>query len=130
MSEVFRRLFGGGKPTVALLGALALAAVLLYGWVDPETAGWPFRCPVRWLTGLDCPGCGAQRMLHSLLRGDLREAWGHNAYLLAMLPVIALALLAEAGWERGRRALATRWFGPALIGSMALWTVGRNLPWL
>lgn len=32
-------------------------------------------CPVKKLTGIDCPGCGMQRSILSLLRFDLAGSW-------------------------------------------------------
>jgi len=31
-------------------------------------------CPFRYLTGIDCPGCGFQRSLLALLKGDLSSS--------------------------------------------------------
>ena len=50
----------------------------------------PFRipCPIRVLTGYQCPGCGVTRMLLSLLRLDFRQAFLDNAYVLCILPIL------------------------------------------
>ncbi|TZF85668.1 DUF2752 domain-containing protein (plasmid) [Pedobacter sp. BS3] len=32
-------------------------------------------CPFKKLTGIDCPGCGFQRSVVALFRGDLTESW-------------------------------------------------------
>lgn len=54
----------------------------------------------RTLTGHNCPGCGSQRMLHALLHGDFAAAWGYNAFLLIMLPVIVVMIYLEFRAER------------------------------
>lgn len=51
--------------------------------LDPNTSTIAPPCPFRSLTGLDCPGCGMTRGLHSLLRGDLVGAVDHNVLLVA-----------------------------------------------
>ena len=44
-------------------------------------------CPLRFLTGLKCPGCGVTRMCISLLRGNFSAAWQYNPVLLCLLPL-------------------------------------------
>ena len=46
----------------------------LYYAVDPSHDVWLPRCPFHALTGWDCPACGGQRALHSLLHGRFGEA--------------------------------------------------------
>jgi hypothetical protein len=50
-------------------------------------------CPVKALTGLDCPGCGATRAGASLLRGDIAAALDHHALLVLGPALIALLWL-------------------------------------
>jgi hypothetical protein len=32
-------------------------------------------CPFKYLTGIDCPGCGFQRAVIALVQGDLRKSF-------------------------------------------------------
>lgn len=32
-------------------------------------------CPFKWLTGLDCPGCGFQRSVWALFQGEFQESF-------------------------------------------------------
>lgn len=57
----------------------------------PETLGL-VACPLRRLTGIACPGCGATRAGLALLRGDLAVALAMNPFL-----VLALATLLAGG---------------------------------
>ncbi|MEE1930286.1 DUF2752 domain-containing protein [Streptomyces sp. TRM 70351] len=121
-------------PAVAPLAALAAGgagAVYLYG-TDPHDPGQLLpRCPVNWLTGLDCPGCGGTRMAYDLLHGDLAAAFADNAALLTLgVPAAAYLggrwLLEGLRGRRYRPALGTR----ATIAVVALavaWTVLRNV---
>ncbi|RKV71031.1 MAG: DUF2752 domain-containing protein [Alloprevotella sp.] len=47
----------------------------------------------RSATGYSCPGCGAQRAIHSLLHGHFAEAISYNYFL----PFVAVFLLVFQG---------------------------------
>ena len=53
-------------------------------------------CLILKMTGLRCAGCGTQRMISRLLRGDLLGAWGYNPYMFVVLPLAAFYALWEA----------------------------------
>ena len=48
------------------------------------------KCPVKLLTGYDCPGCGFQRAFHALLHGNLWEAIHYNLFLLIAIPLLCM----------------------------------------
>jgi hypothetical protein len=117
---------------VGLLGAAGLAYVGVRNPHDPGVA-MP-TCPVHWLTGLDCPGCGGLRMTHDLLHGDVTAAFVDNALLLVLAPLL-LFLLARAGYRwvlhrprpaAGRFELSGR-LGVALTAAAFTWMLVRNL---
>ncbi len=73
---------------------VALALGSLYtGGQDPSTGGVFPGCPLRSLTGWDCPGCGGLRATHDLLHGDLVGALDHNVFLAVAVPIAALLWL-------------------------------------
>lgn len=115
---------------LGLVAGLALAA--LYFRLDP--AQYPFpRCPVHWLTGLHCPGCGTQRALHALLNGHFRQAAGFNLLAAAFAPVVVVGLAEEVrghltGVVQRTSWLYRPWFGWGVVGLTVLFTVLRNLP--
>ena len=45
-------------------------------------------CPIRAITGYQCPGCGVTRMVMALARLDVRQAFRENPYVLCILPVL------------------------------------------
>ena len=50
-------------------------------------------CPIKYLTGYKCPGCGITTMMLALLEGDWQGAKGANIFLFYMLPTLALAII-------------------------------------
>ncbi|MCH5245534.1 MAG: DUF2752 domain-containing protein [Muribaculaceae bacterium] len=114
---------------VATVAAIVVAIVVLYSVVDPETA-WMPKCPVKMLTGYDCPGCGSQRALHALLHGDLSAAWNFNPALFVSAPIIFILLFA-ATFNRRYPRLYRATLHPAvpitILVATVLWTVFRNM---
>lgn len=112
------------------MAGLALAA--LYFRLDP--AQYPFpRCPVHWLTGLHCPGCGTQRALHALLHGRVGQALSFNLLAALLAPVVVLGAVAElrgqlSGSARRQTVLYQPWVGWGVVAGTVLFTVLRNLP--
>ena len=106
----------------------ALAVIALYALVDPGAALFP-RCPLKALTGFDCPGCGSQRAFHAILRGDIAGAWRYNAALFFAVPVIGLYFVSSILRGRCPRLYAAL-DSPAAIAvivvAAAAWWVLRN----
>jgi hypothetical protein len=88
-------------PRIAVAGAGLAAAVTLYAF-DPATTHVYPRCPFLLVTGCYCPGCGALRALHELLRGDVAAAVGYNALLVVAIPALA-ALVIVPRWSYSPR---------------------------
>lgn len=115
---------------VGAAAALAGASALVMAF-DPAThIGYP-PCPLRLLTGLDCPLCGSLRGTHALLTGHPGRALDHDVALVVVLPVIAVAwalwLGRSLGWTTRELRMTprlSRW----LIAAGLAWTVLRNLP--
>ena len=82
------------------VAVVLIAAVAIYYSFDPATTPFP-RCPFLVLTGWECPGCGSQRAIHSLLHLDIAAAWRYNAMLVLSIPYVVLLLVAE--WLGRRR---------------------------
>ena len=58
-------------------------------------------CPIRWLTGIPCPGCGLSRAYLALLSGNLKGAFAFHPLFWAV-PLLVFAAL----W-RGRKGEKT-----------------------
>lgn len=117
---------------LAALCAAAAVAVVLLSVFDPATSGIFPPCPVRYLTGWYCPGCGSLRAIHQLLHGNLRAAWAMNPLTLVLLPFVAYGLVSSALLElRGQGLpepfLRAAWIR-ALCAAIILFGIVRNLP--
>jgi hypothetical protein len=119
------------RQFAVILAAFAVAVVVLRMF-DPATSGIFPPCPVRYLTGWYCPGCGSLRAFHQLLHGNLRAAWAMNPLTLVLLPFLAYGLASFALFEfRGRRLpqpfVSAVWIR-ALCAAIILFGIARNLP--
>lgn len=110
------------RTVLLTIGLLGIA--IFYLLVDPAAGGnWMPQCIFLRTTGLQCPGCGAQRMLHALLRGDIAAAWSYNAFLLLFLPLLIFMAWLELRRTRYPRLYA-RFYSIPLIVAIALAVVG------
>jgi hypothetical protein len=57
--------------------------------MDIWTEKYLLQCPFKQLTGRDCPGCGFQRSVIALLKGNLAESFH---FYPATIPILLLAL--------------------------------------
>lgn len=108
---------------------MVLAVVVLYAIVDPAAALFP-KCPIKAVTGFDCPGCGSQRAFHALLHGDLAAAWRLNAALFFAVPLIAIYFSASALKSKAPglyAALSSRTAVAAIAVATVAWWIMRNL---
>ena len=110
---------------LAAVGCVALGVVAL---VDPSEWTLTPPCPLRALTGLDCPLCGATRATHALVHGQLATALDFNALYVVLVPV--MLLLGLLWLVRGRvpalvRRASTAW---VLLSVGVAFAVVRNLP--
>lgn len=114
------------RTSVIVVGVIALMS--FYFIADPGGRLMP-KCIFLATTGFQCPGCGAQRMLHALLHGDVAGAWQYNPFLLLMLPILIFMVWLET--QRTRRSnLYMKFYSVPLIVAMGMavagWFVVRN----
>ena len=113
MREIPRRYRVAAAALVA-----GVAGVALYAF-NPETHGFYPRCPLYVLTGLQCAGCGTLRAAHSLLHGDIAQAFAFNPILVLAVPLMALLLF--------KPALAYKWYlGWVVLAVVIGYSVWRN----
>jgi len=126
MLTIYKKRFLAGMFAVCAAGMLTLRVF------DPATSGIFPPCPVHYLTGWNCPGCGSLRAIHQLLHGNLHAAWALNPLTLVLLPFLSYGLASFALFEiRGRGLpqpfLRVGWIR-ALGAAIILFGIVRNLP--
>jgi len=124
---------GFSRRNWAGLALAAGAATLFVGLVDPNEEGRYPLCPLKSMTGWDCPGCGGLRCVHALVSGDVRTAVDQNLLAAIAVPLVGLVLVFLAvapeslrrriSWRPGRMLV---WF---VVLVALVFTVLRNTPW-
>lgn len=74
-------------------GKLSFFLVLFIGFIYftfLENFSFSIPCLFYKITGFYCPGCGASRMLYSLVRGELYQAFRFNPLLFLFFPWFVL----------------------------------------
>jgi len=111
-----------------LLLTVFIFAIALYFIFDPATNVWFPKCPLKVLTGYDCPGCGSQRAVHHLLHLEFSKAFAMNALLVLSLPYVLFGLVYQ------NTSLKKRWpnVHNYLFGNWAIyfWTVAVLAWWV
>lgn len=119
------------KRLLVAVGVLAVVCLGLY-FVNPAAAWYVPKCPVRLLTGLNCPACGMQRFVHALLAGRPAEALRYNYYLAYALPYAAMFgvvwVFPRAKWSRRLASfIENKWVVWFYVASFCVWFVVRNI---
>ena len=97
---------------------------------NPESNHLPL-CPMRAITGLDCPLCGGLRAVQCLVRADVPAAASHNLLFVASLPLVLVVWawwLSSTVYDGVRPPTAPRWALPASVVVLSAFTILRNLP--
>lgn len=120
------------KHLLAAAAVAGLVGLLLLWRFDPATAGIFPPCPLHYLTGWYCPGCGSLRAMHQLLQGNLRAAWALNPLTMMLVPFLGYGLMSQALVVlRGRGLpsvfLSANWIR-VLCAVILLFGLLRNLP--
>lgn len=112
-------------------GLVALVGTAVVGIGNPTTTHVPL-CPLKAVTGLDCPLCGGLRAVHSLTRADVVGALDHNLIFTVSVPVLVVGYLIWLLRSLGRpvvpRLRLPSWTNVALLVAGLVFAVVRNVP--
>lgn len=113
------------RQSFFLIYPLVLSVIVyLYRYFNPlENILFP-KCPVKAITGLDCPGCGGQRAAHLLLNGELKASFLQNPLLFMLVPYLLLGFYLQLIPEPTYKELQLR---RVLYGQKAMITLGIAL---
>ncbi len=115
----------------AVIGAGVAAATAYTSALDPSTDHAFPLCPLKYVSGADCPACGALRAVHSLSRGDVIGAADHNVLFVVALPFLLVGYGLWVAHSLGYRVPQVRLSGravTALVAVVVIFGVVRNLP--
>lgn len=116
---------------VAVTVLLAAALYIFYTF-NPETQPLFPKCPFLFATGYECPGCGSQRAIHSLLHFNIGAALSYNALMVLVLPYIFLGIWLEYFGGRKRfpgieKFFFGRWSAVVVLTVIIAYWIVRNL---
>ena len=110
-----------------------VAVVAIYYYLIPIESH-PYLalgCPLKELTGLDCPLCGGQRAFHALLHCEFGKALSYNYFLVIAVPY--MLLLMYAGMSKSKFAckldkyVSNNYVFFSFFALAIIWMVVRNL---
>ncbi len=116
---------------IALIATLLGGFALIYYFFNPSTTFF-IPCPLHYITGFYCPGCGSQRAIHLLLHGDLIGAFRFNPLMVLTLPILIYGLgITAANWIFGTSYRFMLFYSKLFIfgyfGLAILYWILRNL---
>ncbi|WP_298651328.1 DUF2752 domain-containing protein [uncultured Proteiniphilum sp.] len=116
----------------AAVSVLLVAALYLFYIFDPEAQPLFPKCPFLLVTGYECPGCGSQRAVHSLLHLDIGAALKYNAFMVLALPYIFLGIYLEYFGGKKRypgieKFFFDKWSAVVLLVVIIAYWILRNL---
>ncbi len=82
------------KELLKKLGIILLIGLVYY--VIVSLLGFGIPCPIRTITGFQCPGCGITRMCVSLFKLDFRSAFNFHPVVFCSLPFLAVCFCFQA----------------------------------
>lgn len=118
--------------TAGIFLAVFLVLAIVYAFVDPGSSVFFPKCPMKLLTGYQCPSCGVQRATHALMNGHFLEALHFNWWFVLAVPFFLLIVFStlfpgRPFWARIGAVVKSKTAIWCYIASYFLWWVLRNL---
>lgn len=125
-----KRMFQKRWFLILRTAAILLIACCTYGILLHYT-GIGLVCPVRFVTGLKCPGCGVTHMCLALMRLDFATAFMANPALFLSAPLLMIIFIPYlAGYIRTGSRQMSSWQNTVLwicITFLVLYGIVRNV---
>lgn len=123
-----------GKIFLITIEVIAVIVLLFLALVDPATTIFAPKCMFKYLTGYDCPACGIQRAIHTLLNGDVVTALRYNYFLLISIPYfLAVAITTFCKSEIVSKMsyyVQHPKVVKVVLALIILWWIMRNIPYI
>lgn len=125
---VLRRIVIGSSIFI-ITGILAI----IYKVYNPLVYNFFPTCPIKHVTGFDCPTCGTQRAAHLFLNGEFKAAFQQNPLIFILSPYILLWVylkLIKNPTDRELKIFNTLYGNKALsivVGLVIIFTIWRNI---
>ena len=107
-----KRSFGLWLQKYKMMIIIVVCVIVFYGLIF----ALGITCPVKYLTGASCPGCGMTRACLSALRFDFASAFYYHPLWILMLPLAALLIFLWAKRKKKALCVVLGLFFVALIG--------------
>lgn len=117
INSIFRAI--KNKSFYLFLFPVLLVVGMVYYFNNPAESWFFLKCPVNYVTGLSCPGCGSQRAIHELLHLNFKQAFAYNPLLIAAIPYTALGIAFNTETLKTRYPKTRKFF----YGQRALYVV-------
>lgn len=116
------------------LGVMVTLVLVFLVLVNPTTSVFAPKCMFKYLTGYDCPACGIQRAIHTLLNGDVVTALCYNYFLLISIPYFwAVAITTFCKSEIVSKMsyyVQHPKVVKVVLALIILWWIMRNIPYI
>ncbi|MFB2922095.1 MULTISPECIES: DUF2752 domain-containing protein [Aerosakkonema] len=127
MFELSHQLLSARDRRVSFVRLAIFSSPLLAAWFYNHGQQVPFLvCPLKYLTGIPCPGCGLTRSFIAIVRGDWQRAIEQNIFgpiVFASFGIATIHLAIELVTKRHLNAFYTKLIGEQKIQLLGLFMV-------
>lgn len=107
---------------ITIIFILIIGVLAVIRWHSPFVTGNYPTCPLKYLTGFLCPGCGTVRSLSAMLNLDFKRAFWLNPLMILSLPVLLWLIVLQI-----QRKMVPRYFTYTLLVIIIFYWIARNL---
>ncbi len=113
------------KHNKLIIGSIFVIGLIIYYFIYKYTS-FAIECPFHFITGFYCPGCGITRMLFSLLRLDIYQAFRYNPMVFILLVLYIIYYIIKNILKI--KIVIPNYVYYSIIGLLIVYAVLRNIP--